>query len=581
PAPAPEPKPEPAPEPAAEPKSVSLESGVKVARDAAGATKSLPVFTLRFAEIDKLLAVAKKIAGIAEVSESQFDAAVASVLENVKGLNKTEPIGLVFRANGDDFNDPLLILPIDDLSKFSIPSLPFLEVKKIEDGKFGVSVPNFDLVAYQKKGYAVVVLEASTSPVPADPKKTYLSELEKYTFGAKVDFANTSHEAIVKLAAPFVLIMSMQSPEQGEQFQQSLEMMKLYFDEFKTISCGYEIDPKTLDVELTTKLTPAGSSKIFSTVVASYKDRKTIFGGFKSSKPAILKYGQSINIKTKYKLPENFTEFTLKTYDPLFNGFLNQIEEDAENEDEVKYAKAAVDAIKKLMTSNMDATAADLAALVDVDGTFLAGTILEDTESFTKLFNSIVGFAKAKDSDLLKTNFKQNFEKASGFDLSSLTIPFKLGDVEKKLPKLAGKSYTFFVAIKDKTAVVVAGGFDADKTKATLKTALESTSSQAQLGQPMSQFDFQTLGQFLKNIGLEDIDKGEPGEGTAKKIIDLMTSAGDKAKMTIEEKVEGTDYVVSAKVDGKVVETTIKIVKQVQKAVSAQNDDEEDEDDDN
>ncbi|MDR2755461.1 MAG: hypothetical protein LBC20_07110, partial [Planctomycetaceae bacterium] len=143
-----------------EPQTALSKSATKIARDAnpVEITEPLPVITLRFSDIDSLLKIARKIAGIAGVSETQFDKAINFVADNgddgtgepksvgvigssLAGLmtdevSKTKPIGLVVRTNGKEFIDTLFILPIKDLAKFAIPNFPFLQIEKIADGKF-------------------------------------------------------------------------------------------------------------------------------------------------------------------------------------------------------------------------------------------------------------------------------------------------------------------------------------------------------------------------------------------------------------------------------------------------------------
>ncbi|MDR2762484.1 MAG: hypothetical protein LBB88_07790, partial [Planctomycetaceae bacterium] len=598
PAPAPEPKPEPIPESASasEPKASFLESEVKIARDADVKKESLPVLTLYFADIDNLLKVAKKIAGIVGVSDKKFNEVVDEVLEPVKGLNKAEPIGLVLRANGDNFNDPLLVLPISDLSKFSIPNIP-LQINKVDDGKFNIKLPNnLGLIGYQKNGYAVIVFDSSTSPIPAKPK-AYFANIEKSAFGVKVDFANTSHDAIVKLTAPFAMIAAMQNPEMGEQLQNSIEAFKFYFDEFKSIETGFSIDPQSLDVKVVYDFVPSSTSKIFSKFGEIFKNRKTIFNGFKTSKTSVFKFNMSGAFPENTSLPDDYAKLLVEQYNTVFDGALKQVEEDAENPDEIKHAKAAINSLKKLIAASVDIKAADYTGFLDVEGTFFAATTWNETDEVEKLIDSGLAFARAKHSDkdelkkfdsLIAKNLKRNYTKIADYKISKLTIPFsELAEAhgEKILTKLKGKSYTIFVAVKDKTAIAFVGGFDADKTESTLKNALESTATTSPINQPLVSFDLQAVGQLLKNLGIDEIDKGTPQEEASKKFIDLFLNAGEKAKITLSDKLNGSTYTATFKADGGVVVVIanhVKFIKEATQAAAAkqrQLNNEEDEDD--
>jgi hypothetical protein len=517
------------------------------------------------------LKVAKKVAGIVGVKETQFDSGVDEALNAIGGLNRLEPIGLVLRAKGDDFTDPLFVLPINDLEKFSVPLPAPIEIKKIADGKFSIKINNIELIGYQKNGYAVVVLETSTSPIPDKPKE-YFADIDKHSIGFKLDFANTSHDALVKLTAPFAMIAAMQNPEVGEQFQQSIELCKFYFDEFKTVSGGISIDSNTLDIDFVYNFVPSKTAKIFSKIGEILKNRKTNFNGFKTSKKPILKYNNAASVQG-LQLPENFIEAALAQYNAIFDGFLKQVEEDAESPDEIKHAKAAISSVKKLLAASMKITTVDYSAFLDVDGTYLAATIWKETDEVEKLFESGLAFARAKHSDkeelkkfddLLAKNLKRNYTTVSDYKISSLTIPFsEIAEAHggKVLPNLKGKSYTIFTAIKDKTAIAVAGGFDATKTETTLKAALASTESSSQITQPLFVFDLQAVGQFLKEIGADEIDKGNRDEETTKKALGILYNTGEKSKITISDKLSGSTYSSIGKVDGGIVDAIAKFVK--------------------
>jgi hypothetical protein len=572
------------------PRADLSDSAAKIARDADVKVKELlPVFTIWFADVDSLLAVGKKIAGIIGVSGSEFDEKVNGVLSMVNGLNRTEPFGVIFRTNGNDFNDPLLVLPINDLSKFSVAALP-LQVTKVEDGKFRIALPNFNVIAYQKNGYAVVVPETSNAPIPAKPK-AYFADIEKYTIGFKVDLANTSHETITKLAAPFALLAAMRDPKAGEQFQQTIEQLKFYFDELKTVYYGIKVDPKTLDVDVTVSYEHAANSKVFSRVGEVYKNRKTIFSGFKTSKTPVFTIAQAGALPegTDWQLPKELVQITVEQYDSLFKGFLKQIEEDTENEDVIKHAKAGVKSLNKLIAASLKLSEADYNITFDVEGTFLAASLVKETNTVEELFDSVLGFAKAKIAEeddgakyisLIQDNMKLEYDTASDYRLSKFTIPIDkiadLGEVPAS-SRIKAKNYTLFAAVKDKVAVAVAGGFDADKTETTLKAALKSTSSATKLTQSVFLFDLQALGQFLKQIGFENVDQDTPKAGVAKIIVDRFLGAGNKAKITVEDKFSGKTLSATMKVDGEVVGTIAKLAKQIyEKTVASQDDEEED-----
>ncbi|MDR2172076.1 MAG: hypothetical protein LBP59_18180 [Planctomycetaceae bacterium] len=570
PEPKPESKPEVKTEPKAESKPVTPES--KVAKDAT-VKNPLPVLTLRIASIDHLLGIAKRIVGVVDVDSATFDAVVEMGLGSVEGLNRSEQIGLIFRTNGVDFNDPLFILPINDLSKFSIPAFQFLQIEKIEDNKFSVKLPNFNLIAYQKKGYVVVAPEVSKAPIPENPL-SYLSDLNKYVLGVKFDLENTSYDAVSKLLAPFIMLTAMQNPEAGEQIQQSVEMMKVYFDELKTVTYGISIDAKTLDTELAISMTALEKATAFNFTKA-LKDRKTVFSGLKTSQKSVFKIAQAAKIE---KIPDEIKNATNGQFEALFDGFLKQIEEDAENDDEIKYAKDAINSIKKLLAASLNLKVVDYAVSFDVEGTFGAATAFGETAEVEKLFDSVIGFIRAKHEEekdrkdfdvLVKENLKRNYETISGYKISSLTIPFSaIAENHKKevLPKLKGKSYTFLIAVKDGEAIVVAGGFETGKTQEYLKTILTTTKNPTPILQPIAAFDFQALGLFLKEIGFEDIDKNESSQ-TAKFLIDQLTEAGNNAKITVTDKLEGTTYYTSTKLDGKVIDIFAKFAKRCKEEI--------------
>ncbi|MDR1923451.1 MAG: hypothetical protein LBQ66_03660, partial [Planctomycetaceae bacterium] len=550
-----------------------------IARDASEKKKHepLPVLTVKIADVNSLLAVAKKVAAAVGVDGDEFDQNV-SIIDTIEGINKKEPLGLVFRSNGEDFNDPLFIAPINDLEKFSLPNIPF-KFSKIADGKFRAAVsPALSFIGYQKEGYAVIVPETSSAPIPANPK-ALLADLDKYKLGFKVELTNTTYDAVSQILAPLIMFASMTDPDAAENLQNTIELCEPFFDEYKNVILGYAVDAKTLDVVGEVKVEASKDSKILSKIIDFGKNRKTNFAGIKTKNTPVL-YANDTELFTSgyYPDPDTYKEvidILEKQFALIAKGALDSIKEMAESEAEEKNAEIAVNSLQKIILSLYKQDKIDYAAWLDTEGTGFFALNVSEAGELDKFFDAVINVVKARHAEnddsrkelekFLADNLKRNYKTIAGYSISSLKIPF--AEIAQQhgasdFPKLKiGNTYNLFAAISDKKAVVLAGGVDADKTEAALKTALEATADAATPKQPTMLFDLQAVGQLLNKIGVEAFAKEEQDKEAVKDFLAIINNVGNTSKITVTNEVKDSTIFTSLKIDGSVIFAIAKLVK--------------------
>jgi glucose uptake protein GlcU len=76
------------------------------------------------------------------------------------------------------------------------------------------------------------------------------------------------------------------------------------------------------------------------------------------------------------------------------------------------------------------------------------------------------------------------------------------------------------------------------------------------------QIDLQALGQILKGIDFENenTNKENVTASVLKNLVDLLIAAGDNAKITFSDKLNGSTYSVSTKIDGEIIRIIVKLL---------------------
>jgi hypothetical protein len=545
-----------------------------------------PFFTTKFSSVNSFIGIVQKIgtmAGFADTDE--FKEAIQMVKE-VKGFNLDSIIGFAAAVDKDDNIVPILLLPITDIRTMDIPSapgtfdglLPFLTprgagVTEINGGPVGT------FVAFQKEGYLVLVPEDAAGQMPADARK-FFADLEKYTFGVKLDLEKVEFDTLeAKLFGWVLMFAMMQDPGLADQIENAINLYRELYKEFAVMTGGISFNVQTADVELSGTMVPRKGSDMAKSL-AGYKTQPTIFSGFRGTPGnVVFSFGDSASMPP---LPNTnaLMELSLKQYDQyeaLLEGILEQIEMDDETGEITKIAKEAIDTVKKIIDKESKRGTSDSACSFNFDGTLLGAFDTVSLADIQKLGTTIADFASQQLAPVvagfeidINSLVKMEYVTVEGFKVSSFKFP-----MEKLLPlipepdaadALKGLSPGIFWAVKDaggKQAIAVSGGLDFAKVESTFKSALEKTKTPTSVQKPVGEFSIQGLGKFLQQTVMPIAAKTAPAEELAvfKKVSEMLATTGNDAAITLNAEMKPDRIETGYRISGKVIQSLITVIK--------------------
>ena len=515
--------------------------------------ESKPVLTVSMTSPGTLFNIAEKIATLTGTLDAFNDS--AAPFKELKGINPKNPILLVFHAEGNDFKDPLLFLPITDLDKVELPGLDMLltQAKKESEGKYLINSPVGAFILTQKKGYLVASSESSDMSVPDDPAK-FLKGLEEYSLGIRIDFENTSAEAIQMLLAPLQLIAGMQGGEQVMQaFEQINQSVELMCKECRSMTIGLTMDPKTGNASLQTK-TVAKKGSFAEKQLAALKGAKTIFGGFLGDENAVVSFS-SVGMGIKDSTQMNMLKGQI---DQLVAGLIEQVEENAEEDEDIQLVETVAASLKKIYLATLAQDKTDFGFSLGNDGTFAWGMNIAETKELDVIHAVVMKrLAKLAASNeklaTVLTKLKMNYATVDGFQLSSFVLPLNVfADKPGFSEFFADKTFYLYRGLKD-DALVLFGGFDS-KSEDRLKAAIAAMKKPVVLS-GNGKVSMQQLGRLLKNFQVDQIDP------QAAVVVKTFLDAGADANITMSQTVVKDTLEAQVSVDGKIWEALARIVK--------------------
>jgi len=518
------------------------------------AAESKPVFTISTTNPETLYQIAEKIATLTGNLDA-FNESTAPYKE-LKGINPKNPIVFVLHTEGDEFKDPILFLPITDLEKIEIPGFEMVlaQTKKESDGKYLLNSPAGAYTLTRKKGYLVAAPESSEMPIPDDPV-IFIKGMEAYSLGIRVDLENTSAEAIQTLLAFPRLMAGMQGGEQAIQaFDQIDRVVDVVCKEARSMTFGITIDPKTGDSSIVGKIVAKKGSDT-EKQIAFLKGAKTAFKAFCGNENAVMSV--SYLDMGVAEMPD-VRKMTEEGIDQLIAGILEQVEENATEDDDVELANAITKSAKKIILATVLLDKIDFAFSWGNDGTFALGTSLAEGQELGTIGSLLLKRLKKLSPEVSETvlnKMKTNYTTVEGFQLSSFVFPFKeIAAQDENLPKvLADKTFYTYWGLKN-DAFVLWGGFDPNSEER-LKSAIAATKTLVAGPGSGGFFSMPQLGKFLKDF---QVDQMEAGEGAALVVKTLLQSGAD-AKITISQTVDKDSLEQQISVNGKVWEAFSKI----------------------
>lgn len=530
-----------------------------------------PFFTLKLASVNSFAGAIEKVASMAGAANDAQVQDIVSTIKSLKGFDFDNITGIAAAVDENGAISPILLLPITDIMKAEIPSIPMIFdtirpflVKRGDN--YEINSPLGTFVVIQKQGFLVIVPEGIASQIPADPR-TLFADLDKYTLGVKLDFRKVDFETIeTNLFGPLIFLAMMQNPDAGEQLESLLGTVKELYQEFSVLTGGIAINPQTADIELSGSGVPrpgSGAASFFG----EYKQLPTAFSGFRGTPGNIVfSFGDSATHAPFPKDHVLLAPFTGQ-FETIFEGVLEQIEMEDETGNVGTAARELFNFVNRIVESETKRGVRDIAFSLDTSGTLLfAFDAGADTLADMRQFAEMVMFY-AQDylpSDLLYDlayDFRQNFATVNGFEVSGASVP--VGGVVELIrgsapAALDNVSLAVFWAIKDsggKRAVAVALGIDKSRTEQAFMSALEKTKTPVAVQRPQAVFDVQGLGRLLQPIA-GYADDAAPGAGRA---IDALAWSGSDATLSFTYDVKPEKVEAGFRVSGKTIQAMISL----------------------
>ena len=519
------------------------------------AAESKPVLTVSTANPETLYKIAEKIATLTGTLD-QFNAE-SRPFKDLKGINPKNSIVFVVHSDGDEFKDPLLFLPITKFESVELPGFEMLQAmaQKEGTGKYLINSPVGAFILTQKKGYLVVSSESSEMAIPDDPAK-FVKGLEEYTLGIRLDVENTSVDAIQTLLAPLQLAAAMSGEANAIQaFEQINQHVGMLCEEIRTMTVGLTMDPKTGDTSLQSFSAPKSGSDTAKSL-ALLKNAETMFGGFLGNEDAVFSVSST---GVGFKNLPAAREVLEGQIDQLIAGLLEQVEENADDDDAVELAKTVAANVKKIILATLDSDKVDGGGFLGNNGTFAFGMTLGEGEELEKigtiLLEQIEKMAPDKEKfqrDVVK-RINTNYTVIDGFKLSSFIVPFdEIAEDEDDMPPfLADKTFYLYWGLKN-DAFVVLGGFDPE-SEALLKKAIAGMKKPIPSQGGQINFSAMQLGNLLKSFQTGD----EPEEFEL--VVRTLLAAGADANVTLSQNIKQDSLTQTLSISGKIWQALSKI----------------------
>jgi nucleoid DNA-binding protein len=394
--------------------------------------------------------------------------------------------------------------------------------------------------------------------IPDDPAK-FIKGMEEYSIGMRIDLENTSVDAIQALLAFPRLMAGMQGGEKAMQmFDQADQSFELLCKEFRTMIAGFTMDPKTADVDLRVHyvVKPGSASE---KAIAFQKNAKTVFGGFLGDANAVATFS-TVGVGLK-DMPEQL-KLQEAQLDQLIEGLLEQVEDNAEEDEDVELAQAVADSAKKILLGISALDKGDFGLSLGNDGTLALGISLAERGELEKIGSLLLkrleklASADQKAVDALK-KIKTNYATVEGFQLSSFVFPFKeIAETNEDFPAfLAEKTFYLYWGLKDDALVLIAG-FD-PKSEDLLKTAIAAMKNPVAASAVKAKFSLMQFGKLMTNF---QIDKLADDPQTAV-VVKAFLDAGSDANITLSTQTGAADTMAGTiTISGKIWEAIAKIV---------------------
>ena len=539
-----------------------------------------PFLKLQIPGPTALCTLAEKVGAVIDPNDTSGLVASLTPYKNLPGMDPAGTIGLAIQMNEDSVlgMDFVLVLPINDLSKFTLPGLPeefesmfsLLRMAIPPDGKLELPTPLGKITVYQRKGYFIIATEGAAPSVAASDRKQMFPESEPYTFTVHVDWEDVSAESIeaalgVFSAFPLMLGMSGGGNDTGEGFNIDalLKSVTDLRDEFSSVMADVTLDPKTLDLAGMVQFTPRQGSS-WSEKCLNMKNAKTKWDTFLPDNPQMVYVAHCLDYYTDKGADE--AKLLLKLLGESFVQGLSEAAEDGNGRKQLtQAAERFLGYVGKVMDVLAENKLADYVVGLDSEGTLLLAMATDKTAAVTKLGEECFGslaeiFGVETGKTFMESKMKRDYETVAGYSLSCVANVFAdlpesvvLPNAVKNIP------LSLFWAVKEGEAVVYAAGLDVAKTEQTLKDALARTASAEKPKQIFLFVGLKPLRELLQKQILPLFERAGLEYQEGKELVAKLGDADVKARMVITTEFPDDACRYSFKVNGKVFETFLEV----------------------
>jgi hypothetical protein len=485
-------------------------------------------------QILKNIAFIGQLGGDPELGKTA-EAALKQALqtEDLAGLDKTRPWGLVVQTDGQQQFPVFGFVPVTDLKALLKSLEPVVGKAEEEKGAYEIDFHGNRLYVREKKGWAFVANSTEIlAHTPADPL-TLLGGLNKtYDLAVQVTFKNIPPFFRMMMMAPlqsgFQQGMDRRPGETDEEYnvrtkvgRQALEQVTQLLGDLDTFVLGVAVDQAAATARLEYTLTALPGTKTAQQMAPpSHGPLKTGLAGLRPTDAAVTAYYVG-------ELSPADAAQIQSAIDSAKQNASQELEKQSLTAEQLQEAKKLlgqmIDVVKETVTDrklDVGVAAWMNAKLLTV----VAGSRAVDTAKLDKLLKEVAAQA-IKDNSNAAGMIKLDAENYLGFRFHTASIPMNdLGELPH-LRELVGQSLEVVVAIGEDSVYLAAGRDPVAKIKQVIQQ------SQAQAGKASGPgevtIDVAPITELVAGIA------DESGKPIANKVLAILQKSPGKAHVTL------------------------------------------------
>ena len=507
----------------------------RAAEGTGGGLKPLVVVSVSgYDQILKDIAFIGQLGGDPELGkEAQAALKQALQTEDLAGLDKTRPCGVVAQTDGQQQFPVFGFVPVTDLKALLKSLEPMLGKAEEEKGVYSVDFHNTRLLIQEKKGWAFIANSPEVlAQTPADPLALLGGLNKSYDLAVQVTFKNIPPIFRMMMMAPlqsgFQQGMDRRPGETDDEYnvrtkvgRQALEQVTQVLGDLDTFILGIAVDPASATARLDYSLTALPGTKTAQQMAAaSHGSLKTALAGLRQKDAAVVAYNVG-------ELSSSDARQIQGVIDSAKQNALQELEKQGLRDDQVQQAKKLLGQMIDMAKETVAGRKLDVGVAAWMNAkllTVVAGSRAVDTAKLDKLLREVAAQAIKDDPDTAGM-IKLDAENYLGFRFHTASIPMNdLGELPR-LRELVGESLEVVVAVGEDSVYLAAGRDPVAKLKQVIQQ------SQAQPGKSTGPaevaVDLAPIAELAAGV-LDENDKP-----VANKVRGILQKSPGKAHVTL------------------------------------------------